>query len=100
MKSEKANLLQIKALLTEINELDQLIAMHLAAADKLMAKQYEARKRKFFDELVKLMLSAYPAPEMPPAFYIDKLMQRFYPKAMEKPTTPNALESALNPLFA
>ncbi len=100
MKSEKANLLQIKELLTEINELDKLIAMHQAATDKLMAKQYEARKRKFFDELVKLMLSAYPASEMPPEFYIGKLMQRFYPKALEKPTQPNELENALNPLFA
>lgn len=100
MKSEKANLLQIKELLTEINELDKLIAMHQAANDKLMSKQYEARKRSFFDELVKLMLSAYPASEMPPAFYIEKLMQKFYPKAMEKPSSPNALETVMNPLFA
>ncbi|MCF8246714.1 MAG: hypothetical protein K9J37_17520 [Saprospiraceae bacterium] len=100
MKPETANLLKIKALLTEINELDKLIAMHQRAADKLMAKQYEARKRKFFDELVTLMLSVYPTSEMPPAFYIEKLMQRFYPKALEKPITPNALETALNPLFA
>lgn len=100
MKLEKANLLQIKELLTEIIELDNLIAMHQSAADKLMAKQYEARKRKFFDELVKLMLSVSPSSEMPPAFYIEKLMQRFYPKALEKPTTPNALENALNPFFA
>ena len=98
MKSNKANLAQIKELLEEIHELDKRIAIH--QGDDLLSKQYEARKRKFFDELVSLMLSSSPYSEMPPAFYIGKLMQRFYPMALEKPTKPNALESVLSPFVA
>lgn len=100
MKSDRANLVQIKELLEEIHQLDQLISMHKEAGDGLMAKQYEARKRKFFDELVSLLLSSSPSTEMPPAFYIGQLMRHFYPQALEKPAAQSALENVLRPFVS
>lgn len=93
----KSELIQIQELLEEISQLDNLVNLHDAANDRLMVKQYEARKRKFFDELVKHLLAYSPATEMPPALILEKLLHRFYPKAHKNPTPQPALDEVLRP---
>lgn len=92
MKLNKGDLIKIQELLEEINQLDGLIALHRQANDRLMVKQYEARKRKYFDELVHSLLATFPASEMPPVFLIDKLIQKYYLQALENPDVQPALE--------
>ncbi|MEZ4962134.1 MAG: hypothetical protein R2830_20065 [Saprospiraceae bacterium] len=100
MKSNKSDLIQIQELLEEISQLDRLISMHEDAKDRIMAKQYVARKRKYFDELVKLLLDYYPVTDMPPAILLEKLFQRFYPDAHENPKPQPALEEVIRPFMA
>ncbi len=99
MKSNNGKLLQIKEVLEEISQLDKLIAMHEKAQDQLMVKQYTALKRKYFNELVNLVLIYSPSTELPPSFILEKLFRRFYPESFTNAKVEPALENMLMPYF-
>lgn len=81
MKSHKSEPIQVRWLIGEIRDLDKLIAMHRSADNDFMAEQYEARRLKYFKELVSLLAnSAYNVSGRETFPLIQSLLKENYPK--------------------
>jgi len=80
MKSKKSELADIQYFSEEIRALEPLIEMHRNGQNTIMVKQYEARKLKFFNELlVALIDSSINADEPRALFLVQQLIQLHYP---------------------
>ncbi len=81
MKSHKSESIQVRWLIGEIGDLDKMIAMHRSADGDFMAEQYEARRLKYFKELISLLAnSAYNVSGRETFPLIEGLLKENYPK--------------------
>ena len=85
MKSRKSEPIQARWLIGEIRDLDRMIAMHRLAGNDFMAEQYEARRLKYFKELVSLLAnSAYNVSGRETFTLIQRMLKENYPKHQYK----------------
>ncbi len=85
MKSRKSEPIQVRWLIEQIRELDKMIALHRPADNEFMAGQYEARRLKYFKELVSLLTnSAYNVSGKETFPLIEGLLQENFPRRRRK----------------
>jgi hypothetical protein len=85
MKSRKSEPIQVRWLIGEIRDLDKMIAMHRSTDNDYMAEQYEARRLKYFKELISLLTnSAYTVSGRETFPLIQSLLKENYPKHQQR----------------
>jgi len=94
MKSRKSESIQVHWLISEIRDLDKMIALHRSAESDFMVEQYSARRLKYFKELISLLAnSAYNVSGKETFPLIGQLLQENYPARRRKAPAAEANKS-------
>jgi hypothetical protein len=89
MRSKKLNLYLVEDLLNDLHEMDSLISMHRSANNDFMVAQYEERKLRIFNKLIgHLADSGLDRQDPKILYYINQLINRFFPEARQQPAQP------------